>query len=133
MIFWSPNRIDWVFNGFCGFSRFFAIFWVKMWKNHQNFFFKKSIFFFRFFEKCAKSFLDIIYGLEMGFKPFEGDFYAIFDGIYIIWTNFKKIVFLEKMHFLRFFGQNPNFKKLPFWLQKGIKKLKFFRIQKLGL
>ena len=40
--------------------------------------------FFRFFQKCAKSCLDIIYGLETSFKHFEGDFDAIFDDLYII-------------------------------------------------
>ena len=40
--------------------------------------------FFRFFEKCAKSCLNIIYGLETGFKHFGGDFDAIFDDLYII-------------------------------------------------
>jgi len=40
--------------------------------------------FFRFFQKCSKSCLDIIYGLETCFKHFEGDFDAIFDDLYII-------------------------------------------------
>ena len=40
--------------------------------------------FFRFFQKCAKLCLDIIYGLETAFKHFEGDIYAIFDELYII-------------------------------------------------
>ena len=40
--------------------------------------------FFRFFQKCSKSCLDIIYGLETCFKHFEGDFDASFDDLYII-------------------------------------------------
>ena len=66
----------------------------------------QKIDFFRFFEKCAKSYLGIIYGLETGFKHFEGEFDAIFDDLYVIQTNFKKINFLKKMDFSRFFDKN---------------------------
>ena len=69
----------------------------------ENFFSK--IDFFRFFQICAKSCLGITYGLETGFKHFEGGFDAIFDDLYIIQTNFKKISFLKKCIFLRFFDK----------------------------
>jgi len=59
-----------------------SIFREFCWCMVGKFFFK--IDFFRFFQKCAKSCLDITYGLETGFKHFEGDFDAIFDDLYII-------------------------------------------------
>ena len=67
---------------FGGFSRFFE---SKSDKPTR----KKNwkIDFFRFFQKCFKSCLDIIYGLETGFKHFDGDFYAIFDGVADIGRN----------------------------------------------
>ena len=45
---------------------------------------RKKFFQNRFFQKYAKSCLDITYGLETGFKHLEGDFDAIFDDLYII-------------------------------------------------
>jgi len=44
----------------------------------------QKIDFFRFFEKCAKSYLNIIYGLETGFKHFGAEFDAIFYDLYVI-------------------------------------------------
>ena len=44
----------------------------------------QKIDFFRFFEKCSKSYLGIIYGLETEFKHFRGEFDAIFDALYVI-------------------------------------------------
>ena len=42
-----------------------------------------------------------------------------------IWINQKKIDFLQKSHFFAIFRENPFFRKLPFWLQKGIKNWNF--------
>ena len=44
----------------------------------------QKIDFFRFFEKCAKSHLNIIYGLETGFEHFGAEFDAIFYDLYVI-------------------------------------------------
>ena len=77
--------------------------------------------FFRFFQKCSKSCLNIIYRLETGFKHFEGDFYAIFDKLYIIWTNLEKIDFFKKMHFLRFFAKIQLSENYRFGYKKASK------------
>ena len=63
----------------------------------------QKIDFFRFFEKCFKSYLGIIHGLETGFKHFGGEFDAIFDDLYVIQTNLKKINFLKKNGFFAIF------------------------------
>ena len=39
-------------------------------------------------QKCAKSYLNIIYGLETGFKHFGSEF----DAIFMIYTSFKRIL-----------------------------------------
>ena len=98
---------------------------------HDRKFFSK-IDFFRFFQKCSKSCLDIIYGLETSFKHFEGDFDAIFDDLYIIKTHFKKINFSKKMIFLRFFDKIYFSENYRFGYKKASKIQKFFRIKKYG-
>ena len=63
----------------------------------------QKIDFFRFFEKCVKSYLGIIYGLETGFKHFGGEFDTIFDDFYVILPNLKQINFLKKNGFFAIF------------------------------
>jgi len=59
--------------------------------------------------------------LETGFKHFEGDFYAIFDNLNIIKTNFKKIIFLKKINFLRFFAKIQFSENYRFGYKKASK------------
>ena len=88
--------------------------------------------FFRFFQKCIKLSVDVIYGLETHFKHFLAEFPAIFDDLFIILTKFKKIEILKKIHFLRFFAKIQFSENYRFGYKKASKIQKFFRIKKYG-
>ena len=80
---------------------------------------------FDFFKKCSKMVQISNIALKMVFGPPKTHFRPNF----IIWPNSGYVVensILPTNHFFAIFRKNPIFRKLPFWLQKGIKKLNFF-------
>ena len=60
--------------------------------------------FFRFFKKWSRMDVNIKYWLEMCFEHFGGLFWTIFERLWCSDGRLKKIDFLKKMQFLRFFG-----------------------------
>ena len=71
---------------------------------HGRKFFFSKIDFFRFFQKWSRMDVNIEYWLEMCFEHFGGLFGTISDRLWCSDGRLKKIDFLKKMQFLRFFG-----------------------------
>ena len=67
-------------------------------------FFSSKIDFFRFFQKWYRMDVNIEYWLETCFEHFGGLFGTISDRLWCSDGRLKKIDFLKKMQFLRFFG-----------------------------
>ena len=86
--------------------------------------------FFRFFKKWSRMDVNIEYWLEMCFEHFGGLFGTISDHLWCSDGRLKKIDFLKKMQFLRFFG---IFEFGRFGYKKASKKSNFLRFFKYAL